>query len=146
MWILPLFPAVPKLGPVYQQVTHFVPPEFPLLIVPAVTLDWLWASTPGWNPWLQAVVSGAVFVGLFMAVQWSFASFLMSPASRNWLFGTTYFDFNLHPQSYYVRHQFVPLEKTPAQFWKEMAASLAAATVTIRLGLAWGNWMRRIRR
>ena len=74
------------------------------------------------------------------------ASFLMSPASRNWLFGTTYFDFNLHPQSYYVRHKFVTLEKTPAQFWKEMAAALAAATLTIRLGLAWGNWMRRIRR
>jgi hypothetical protein len=147
VWILPLFPAVPKLGPVYQLVTRFVPPEFPLLlIVPALALDWLWASTPGWNPWLQAVVSGAVFVGLFMAVQWPFASFLMSPASRNWVFGTTYFDFNLHPQSYYVRHQFVTLEKTPAQFLKEMVASLAAATLMIRLGLAWGNWMRRIRR
>src|SRR6266478_5911729 len=83
LWILPLFPAAPKLGPVYQRVTHFVPPEFPLLlIVPALALDWLWASTPGWNPWLQAVVSGAIFVGLFMAAEWPFASFLMSPASR----------------------------------------------------------------
>jgi hypothetical protein len=45
-----------------------------------------------------------------------------------------------------VRHQFVTLEKTPARFWTEMAAALLAATLTIRLGLAWGNWMRRIRR
>ena len=65
VWILPLFPAEPKLGPVYQQVTHFVPPEFPLLlIVPALALDWLWARTANWNPWQQAVVSAPVFVGL----------------------------------------------------------------------------------
>src|SRR5205814_9464203 len=25
--ILPLFPAEPKLGPVFQQVTHFIPPK-----------------------------------------------------------------------------------------------------------------------
>ena len=38
--ILPLFPAEPKLGPVYQKVTHFVPLGFPLLlVVPAFVLD-----------------------------------------------------------------------------------------------------------
>ena len=26
VWILPLFPAEPKLGPVYQRVTRLVPP------------------------------------------------------------------------------------------------------------------------
>ena len=37
LWMLPLFPAEPKLGPVYRPVTHFIPWEFPLLlIVPAV--------------------------------------------------------------------------------------------------------------
>ena len=40
VWILPFFPAQPKLGPVYTQVTHFVPNGFPLVfIVPAVVLD-----------------------------------------------------------------------------------------------------------
>ena len=40
LWILPLFPAEPKLGPVYHQVTHFIPWEFPLLlIVPALAID-----------------------------------------------------------------------------------------------------------
>jgi hypothetical protein len=40
VWILPRFPAVPKLGPVYYPVTHFVPPPFPLLIlVPALAID-----------------------------------------------------------------------------------------------------------
>ena len=147
VWILPLFAAEPKLGPVYQHVTHFIPPEFPLLlIVPALALDWLWARTKSWNRWTQAVVSGAVFVGLAVAVQWPFATFLMSPASRNWIFGTTYFDYNLRPNDYYVRNMFYPVEKTTAQFWTQMAIAVAAAIVTTRVGISWGDWMRRIRR
>ncbi len=147
VWILPLFRAVPKLGPVYQPVTRFVPPEFPLLlIVPALALDWLWAHTQGWNPWLQAVVSGPLFLVAVMAVQWPFADFLMSPASRNWVFGTIYFDYNLPSQSHYVRNLFVSLENTGTQFWKELAVATAAAILTTRFGLIWGEWMRRIRR
>jgi hypothetical protein len=147
VWILPLFPATPKLGPVYQQVTHFVPPEFPiLLIAPALVLDWLWSRTKSWRPSLQAITSGAVFVVVLVAAQWPFASFLMSPWSRNWVFGTIYFDYNTRPTSYYLRHLFVPLEKTAGQFWIQMAVALVAAIVTTRLGMSWGNWMRRIRR
>ena len=91
-WILPLFPAQPKLGPVYQQVTQFVPPEFPmLLIVPALALDLLWQRTPDWGAggrrWFRARFSWRVFA----AVQWPFADFLMSPWARNWFFGTKYF-------------------------------------------------------
>ena len=42
MWLFPFFPATPKLGPVYQHITHMVPMEFPLLvIVPAFLLDLL---------------------------------------------------------------------------------------------------------
>jgi hypothetical protein len=147
VWILPLFPAEPKLGPVFHQVTHFVPPEFPLLlIVPALVLDWLWARTREWGLWKQALVSGVVFVALLMAAQWPFANFLMSPASRNWFFGTHYFDYGTHPQSRYFRNIFVPLESTPAQFWREMAIAITAAIVTTRFGLGWGEWMRRVRR
>src|SRR5262249_31794720 len=40
VWVLPLFAAEPKLGPVLTPVTHFIPPEFPLLlVVPALPLD-----------------------------------------------------------------------------------------------------------
>ena len=88
-WLLPLVPAEPKLGPVYQQVTHLVPPDFPLLlIVPAVIFDLLRRRTAGWSRWAQAVTLGAAFLGSFFAVQWPFADFLMSPASRNWIFAT----------------------------------------------------------
>ncbi len=33
IWILPLFAASPRLAPIYNPVTHMVPPGFPLLLV-----------------------------------------------------------------------------------------------------------------
>src|SRR4029077_5100829 len=33
LWVLPLVPAQPKLGPVTVPVTRLVPPEFPLLLI-----------------------------------------------------------------------------------------------------------------
>jgi hypothetical protein len=145
-WILPLFPAVPKLGPVYVQVTHFVPPEFPLLlIVPAIALDLLWQRTGGWNQWALAAVSALIFIAAFVAVQWPFADFLMTPAARNWFFGTTYFSYFIRPTSPYLRYLFFATEKG-AEFWQEWAWTFVTAALTIRLGLAAGTWMRGIRR
>ncbi|MFI5106455.1 MAG: hypothetical protein ACHP79_16145 [Terriglobales bacterium] len=116
------------------------------MIVPALALDWLWARTSNWKLWQQAVVSGPVFIALIVAVQWPFATFLMSPASRNWVFGTMYFDYNLHPNDHYVQHLFFAVEKTMTEFWMQMAFAVGLAMVTTRLGMGWGNWMRRIRR
>jgi hypothetical protein len=145
-WILPLFPAEPKLGPVYVQVTHFVPPEFPLLlIVPAIALDLLWQRTERWNQWALAAVSAVVFIAAFVAVQWPFADFLMSPGARNWFFGAKYFSYFIRSTSLYLRYLFFPTEKG-ADFWQEWAWTFATAALTIRFGLATGNWMRGIRR
>ena len=145
-WILPLFPAEPKLGPVYSHVTQFVPPEFPLLfIVPAFALDLLWQRTPDWGGWKQAIVSGTLFLAVFAAVQWPFADFLMSPAARNWVFGSGYLSYFVRPTSLYARHLYWPLE-TGFAFWTEAAIALAIAIVTTRFGLAWGGWMRRVQR
>ena len=42
-WVLMLFPATPKLGPIYRDITHYVPLDFPLLlVVPAAALDLTW--------------------------------------------------------------------------------------------------------
>jgi len=145
-WILPLFPAEPKLGPVYYQVHQFVPPEFPLLlIVPALVLDILWNRTRGWNPWKQAVVSGALFLGVLVAVQWPFADFLQSPAARNWFFHTNIFDYATRPDWSNLRYVFITPDP-PAVFARQMLAALVAAILTTRLGIAWGDWMQRVRR
>jgi hypothetical protein len=144
--ILPLFPAEPKLGPVYQHVTQFVPPEFPiLLIAPAFVLDILWQRTPHWPVWRQSVVSGLVFLGVLAAVQWPFAYFLLSPAARNWWWGAKYFAYFQPTQSIYARYIFFPLERGAA-FWQEVALAIAIAGFTTWIGLTSGNWLRRIRR
>ena len=144
--LLPMFPAEPKLGPVYQQVTHFIPPDFPLLfIVPAFALDLLWQRTRNWGAWKVSVISGFVWVALFLAVEWPFASFLMTPASRNWFFGTGYLFYALPPTSFMARHMFYPATP-PSQFWLGILCAIALATVAIRWGLTRGEWLGKIKR
>src|SRR3984893_16213895 len=95
LWVLPLFPAAPKLGPVYRPVTHFIPWEFPLLIVvAALAVDLILQRTSRSRPLARGLVTGLGFLGAFMAVQWPLASFLMMPAARNRFFGTAYMDFS----------------------------------------------------
>ncbi len=66
IWILPLFSAQPKLGPVYNPVTHFVPPHFPLLlIVPALAIDLLrqYFQRRGSNVWFAG---GGLLASVFL--------------------------------------------------------------------------------
>ncbi len=144
--VLPLFPAQPKLGPVYQHVTHFIPPQFPLLlIVSALALDLLWGRTRNWNRWVVSLLSGLVFVGLLLAAEWPFAIFLMSPAARNRFFGTMYFWYGLPPTSFGFRNLFVPPE-THIAFWTGIATAVVLCAVAIRFGLSRGEWMRSVKR
>jgi hypothetical protein len=147
VWFLPLAAAEPKLGPVYQKLTHLIPPEFPLLlIVGAVVFDLLRRQASGWNLWKQAAVLGGAFFATFLAVQWPFADFLMSAASRNWFFATDEYPYMIPPTSAWVRNVFVATEPDAATFWLRMAIASAVAVGTTRIGFSWGEWMKRIRR
>jgi hypothetical protein len=147
LWIFPLFPATPKLGPVYQRITHFVPLEFPLLVIaPALLLDLIWPRIEGWRKWPQSAVMGTIFLVAFAAVQWPFADFLISPASGNWFFGTNYFAYFDSPNGFDVRHLFFPADRGPIEFWLTMTEALVLAILSSRLGLAVGEWVRNIRR
>ncbi len=144
--ILPLFPAEPKLGPVYQHVTHFIPPQFPLLlIVPAFTLDLLWQRTRDWNKWLLALVSSALFVGVLLVTEYPFADFLMSPASRNAFFGTMYLPYAAPPTSLLARNEFYNVE-TAAQFWLGIGLAIGLGTLSVRFGLSRGEWLSQVQR
>jgi len=146
-WILPLFPAQPKLGPVLYPVTHFVPIGFPLLLlVPALAIDLLLPRLEAWNLAAQAAVLGTAFTATLVGAQWWFADFLLSPLARNRLFGQIYHSYNTPPTAYSLRHQFYPWEKTAGEFWTGMAVALASAMLTAALGLGWGTWMRKIKR
>jgi hypothetical protein len=148
LWLLPLFPAQAKLGPVYTAITHLIPLRFPLLLFAgALALDYLLEKTAPRNGWLQATVAGTGFFLLMVLVQWPMGSFLISTHAQNWIFGTHYYPYMIGPNRYReFAHAFNPYEKTRAEFWGGMGYALLAAILTTRIGLAWGNWMSRIKR
>jgi hypothetical protein len=147
MWVLPLFPAQPKLGPVYQDITHMVPLPFPmLLIVPAFFLDLtlpLFKDAPKWQ---QAIFGGVAFLAIMIAVEWPFATFLMSPMARNRFFATTDFPYFALPTSPTVRHVFARWEQSPAEFWRNMVLGFLFSVASMWAGIYWGNWLKRVRR
>jgi hypothetical protein len=145
--ILPLFPAEPKLGPVYQHVTQFVPPQFPiLLIVPALALDLIFRRTEGRRPWTIALIGGFAFAALLIAAEWPLASFLLTPASRNYFFGTQYLMYSIPPQSSIARNVFFITWASPAELWLGFLAAGAAAILAIRWAISRGEWMRSVQR
>jgi hypothetical protein len=145
-WIFPLFPATPKLGPVYQPVTHMVPLGFALpLIVPALAIDLLFPHIQQWSKWAQASLLGSLFLAVFVLVEWPFAEFLLTPMARNWFFGSHYLMYSVRPESSSARHVFAQLENT-AGFWSGMAIAVLSAILSSRVGLVWGAWMSRVTR
>ena len=146
LWILPLIPAQPKLGPVYREISHFIPWEFPLLvIVPAFAIDLILHRTATWRPLVRAIAAGVVFLGVFVAVQWPFAEFLMTPLARNWVFGADYMDFGTPARSLYARFVFVP-PVAAAQFWRGMLAAAVTSCVMVWLGIHAGRSMQQVER
>jgi hypothetical protein len=124
-----------------------VPPDFPLLlIVPAIVFDLLRRRTEPWSRWAQAMSLGGAFLASFLAVQWPFANFLMSPAAKNWIFVTNNYPYALPSDSAWVRSVFVPTEHTLAGFLITMAVARVVGVLVTRVGIGWGGWMRRVRR
>ena len=147
LWILPLFPAQPKLGPVLHEVTHFVPNGFPLLLIfPAFVQDLIRPRLAGWPAWRRALVLGTVFLAVYLAVEWPFATFLQSPAARNPAFGSHYMEYFASPKSYAATYKFAPLEKTANEFWSRMGQAWVAAILASWLGTVRGEWLGKVRR
>jgi hypothetical protein len=147
LWLVPLVPAEPKLGPVYTRLTHLVPLEFPILLFAgAAALDFLLDLLAGRNPWLQAAAGGSGFLVAMIAVEWPMGRFLISPLAENRIFGTNYYSYMQPPSEYHLSHQFNFYETSRVQFWLGMLMAFAAAFLMTRIGLAWGDWMRRVKR
>lgn len=146
VWIFPLFPAQAKLGPVYTNVTHMVPLQFPLLMfVPALAVDWLVQKTKDRNKLLAALAVGSSFLAVTIAVHWSFSIFMISPLARNWVFGTIYFPYMQAPSFYHFAYEFHG-EPTRALFWESMGIAWVAACVSALVGLQCGDWLRKLKR
>ncbi len=148
IWVLQLFPATPKLAPVFNPVTRMVPPPFPLvLVVPALAVDLLvqrlGGTGRGGRDWVLSVLAGAAFLAAFFVTQWFFAEFLLTPAARNFSTGADQWDYSTRLGPW--RYQFWRIQTDPVTARQLLIAAILAA-VSARVGLWWGNWMARVRR
>ena len=147
LWLVPLVPAQAKLSPVYTPISHLVPLQFPLLLFAgAAALDFLLDRLAGQNRWLQATVAGVGFVVVMVAVEWPVGNFLVSHLAENRIFGTAYYPYMQRPSDYHYEHEFYAWEKSRVEFWLGLAFAFVGAILSTRAGLAWGDWMRRVRR
>jgi len=150
VWTLPLVPASPQAGPVYNALDHLLAPPFPLLlVVPALALDALlrvFAGRAKRGGWASALEAGVAFFALFVTTQWLFSAFLLSPAADSGLFagGGRHWPFFLRIE---------PSARTA--YWDFMSPSLDAtgaclaallAVLSARAGLWLGGALRGLER
>jgi hypothetical protein len=147
LWLLPLFPAEPKLGPIRQPTTHMVPLEFPiLLIVPGLAIDIIMRRVGRGRDWLLSILLGVAFFVALLAAQWPFGSFLMSKYARNWVFAVHRFPYYFDPDWDVTQFQFYKWDADSTALLVGLVIAIPLAIMAARVGLWWGNWMRRVQR
>jgi hypothetical protein len=151
MWILQLFAATPKLAPIYNPVTHMVPPSFPLLIIiPAIAVDLLMRKFGRRNDWKLSALLGVTWVVIMLCVHWFWAEFLLSPAARNFAFGADQWSYTDRLGDW--RYQYWTLNRDAAGHWSPLlfaegiGIAMIVGIVASRISLALGNGMGRVKR
>jgi hypothetical protein len=153
VWVLPLFPAKPQSGPIYNPLDHLMPPPFPLLlVVPALAVDALLRQLP-WpahqsRTWLrlQPLIIGIAFFVAFIGAQWVFAEFLLTDDADNRFFagGGRHWPFFLKIDLL-ARTAFWNAPQDGMTLGNTLAAVILATTAA-QLGLWLGAWLARVRR
>jgi hypothetical protein len=151
IWTLQLFPAQAKLAPIYNAVTHMIPPEFPLLLVlPALAIDRLVQRFGRGHDWLLSAATGISFLAVLFVVQWFFGEFLLSPAARNFFFAADQWPYMVKPGPWQYRFWGVPRDAGGNVDVAAMARGLGLASLiavaSARVGLWWGSGMSRVMR
>ena len=145
LWILPMFAASPLLGPIRTQITHMVPLNFPLMVLlPAFLVDVVLHRTESRGAWFRAALTGVTFIVSFAPIQWFFARYLLSTASRNWFFHSNNLPYMMPADAMQSRGIFLP-EAAPSLL-VAFFVSIVIATVASRLGMRWGSWLRTVKR
>ena len=84
-------------------------------------------------------------MALLFAVEWPFASFLMTKASENRFFGSMYFGYNERPNSADRLREFINPASGLRLTLGLVRASIFGA-ISTWIGLLFGNWMRGVQR
>ncbi|HZM06633.1 MAG TPA: hypothetical protein VFC44_26840 [Candidatus Saccharimonadales bacterium] len=86
---------------------------------------------------------------VFMAVQWFFAEFLISPRANNWFFaGNRFWSYGSRADSWRSQFWHVDPSDPDASILtaSKIAISWALAAVSSWIGLLLGGWMRKVQR
>ncbi len=148
LWVLPLFHASPRLGPVLNHFDHYQPFHFPLLLVlPALAIDFVFFKFQNKKPFIKVMLASLAFLLVFFVVQWNFGGFLQTSIyARNWFFGSYAWYFGANPEWPY-RFAFYPdFIETGASLARGMGIAAVVAILTGLLGYRWGSWMKRVQR
>ncbi len=146
-WILQLFPAEPRLGPILTHLTHFQPAQFPALVfLPALAMDLVLQRSRA-NDWIKAFWLSLFFVVGLAAVQYPLSGFLLeSPGARNWFFGADTWYYGAPPNAPY-RYLFRPQEiASLPKLLGGLAIAVALGWLCAGISLRWGRWMLKIQR
>ena len=154
LWILPLFPAEPMLGPIYREVTTYVAPYFPvLLFIPAIVIDLLYPKIKSLNMFSKSIIISIIFCSLLLLVQWNFSIFLLSDYAKNWFFATgnnipyfipigpwegKFFEYDLSPYGHIIT-----LKKMNFLNFSKICIM---STFSILLSFQFSGWLKNIRR
>ena len=146
-WILVQFEATPRLSPILRPLTHMAAYGFPMLLaLPAVAIDLGLRRWDGIGDWKLAGLLGTAFVIIMVAVHWPFGIFLIeSPLAQNDFFLARHYPYFSPPGAFERQFWGAPPLLSGA-FLMDMLVAAAIATLSARAGLAWGSWMRRVRR
>ncbi len=143
------FPAEPLLAPVANYITFFQTTAFPLLLVfPAMVIDFLRDKFTSKNDWILAVILGIGFFVTFLVIQYPAGTFLKeSPLARNWFFQSDSMPY-FNPANAEWRYKFMDWQETHGfNNWAIAALiSTGLGILSARIGLLWGNWMKRVQR
>ena len=146
VWILPLIPGSPLLGPIGHEVTRMVPLPFPiLLIAPALAIDIILHRRADKNVWLTSLLLGVCFVAALAAAQWPFGALQVTEVGRNAFFGGGHDSYQT-PAQYLVGPR--PMWTDGPTVWPTLISmatwAVLTATLSARLGMARGAWLRRV--
>jgi hypothetical protein len=146
-WILQLFPAEPKLGPILTHTTHYQPANFPMLVfIPALLMDWILRSRRE-NEWVKALLLSVCFVLGMLIIEYPLSGWLIeSPYARNWFFGADTWYFG-DPPDWPYRYKIHPfLISPPGVLALNILIAITFGTLAARLSLRWGKWMQLVKR
>lgn len=148
LWILPLFPATPMLGPVFNHITHLQPFHFPLLLIfPAIATDLILNHFKNKSIWLVVPLASFVFLLIMVPIQWYFGTFYhTSELAKGWLFASYSLNYATNPATTY-RYKFDPaLVDHGAKLIKGLVIAYLFALASGFLGYLWGGWIRKVQR